>query len=288
MKNKLGRFSRCFAVVGSVILFFGVSSAPAKPAVKKLLVVTITAGYRHPSVTNAEATLKQLGGQTGIFSVEVAKVDPDSPEFRGADGSTDTNKVHAAMVKVLAEKMSTAALKKYDGVIFANTTGDLPLPDKAAFLKWLKSGKAFIGMHAATDTFRGHKPPDPFIEMIGGEFQSHPKGLFDVECLNQDPKHPACASVPLKWPVKDEIYMIGSHNPKKVHYLLKLDKHPKEGTPGDFPIAWCKMFGKGKVFYTSLGHGAEMWANPDYQKHIIGGIEWALGLKKGDATPQAK
>ena len=56
---------------------------------------------------------------------------------------------------------------------------------------------------------------------------------------------------------------------------------------GRFPVAWCKEFGQGRVFYTSLGHNETVWENKRYQKHILGGIKWTLGLEKGDATPQA-
>src|SRR5213075_2706337 len=115
----------------------------------------------------------------------------------------------------MAQKMTVAALKKYDGVIFANTTGgkgqkggDLPLPDKQGFLDWIKSGKGFIGMHSATDTFRGHTPLDPYVEMIGGEFKHHDRQQAEVDCINQDPKHPATKMLPPIWHVKDEIYLL--------------------------------------------------------------------------------
>src|SRR5690606_15540542 len=112
----------------------------------------------------------------------------------------------------MAEKMTPAALQNYDGVIFANTTGgkdagDLPLPDKQAFLNWIKSGKAFIGMHSATDTFRGHVPLDPYVEMIGGEFKTHGAQAV-VDCINQDPEHPACKDLGATFHLKDEIYIL--------------------------------------------------------------------------------
>jgi hypothetical protein len=71
-----------------------------------------------------------------------------------------------------------------------------------------------------------------------------------------------------------------------VHGLLTLDKHPNTGVPGDYPIAWCKMYGAGRVFYTALGHREEVWESPDFQKHLLGGIKWAVRLERGDAAPQ--
>src|SRR5215471_17961675 len=140
----------------SVSLFAGVLilsdfaiTPSAEAAPKKVLVVTTTMGFRHSSIPTAEKVLAQLAADTGAFTVEYARVEPNDPQFKGADGKPDKEKVHAAIKEVLAEKMSPAALKKYDAVVFANTTGDLPLPDEQAFLDWIKSGKGFVGMHAA-------------------------------------------------------------------------------------------------------------------------------------------
>ena len=136
--------------------------------------------------------------------------------------------------------------------------------------------------------------------MLGAEFKEH-RAQATVDCINQDPKHPACQPLGPTFHLKDEIYLMNGFERSKVHGLLSLDKHPNEPTPGDYPIAWCKMYGKGRVFYTSLGHREDVWdpntpesfkrENPKevseaYQKHILGGIKWALGLEPGDANPQ--
>src|SRR5207245_3635844 len=121
----------------------------------------------------------------------------------------------------MAQKMTAEALKNYDGVVFANTTGDLPVPDKQAFLDWIKSGKGFIGMHSASDTYHGFSP---YAEMLGGEFQTHHAQAV-VDCINEDPKHPACRDLGPTFHLKDEIYLQKNYDPKKVHDLLTLDKH---------------------------------------------------------------
>src|SRR5687767_560130 len=121
-------------------LLFLVLIAPAQAATpKKLLVVTVTKGFRHSSIPTAEKILADIAKTSGAFTVDFARVEPSDPQFKGADGKPDKAKVDAAIVKVLADKMSPEALKQYDGVIFANTTGDLPLPDKQAFIDWIKS-----------------------------------------------------------------------------------------------------------------------------------------------------
>src|SRR5256886_15569690 len=122
----------------------------ASAAPKRVLVVTVTKGFRHSSIPTAEKVLGELAQKSGAFTLDFVRTDEE-----------------------MAQKMTADSLKSFDGVIFANTTGDLPLPDKQAFPNWIKSGKAFIGMHSARDTFRGHKPPDPYVEMLAGAVIGH-------------------------------------------------------------------------------------------------------------------
>ena len=252
-----------------LVLLLGAALCATAADGKKLLVVTVTKGFRHSSIPTAEKVLGKLAGdQKNGFTVDYARNDEE-----------------------LASKMSAENLKQYDGFVFANTTGILPVPDKQAFLNEIKSGKGFVGMHSASDTFHGKGDSvDPYIEMLGGEFLSH-YAQAGVECLVQDPKHPASKGLGEAYCIEqEEIYLLKNYNADgKVHELLVLDKHPnKKQMLGHFPIAWSKEYGKGKVFYTSLGHREDVWENKRYQQHILGGIRWALGLENGDATPKAK
>jgi type 1 glutamine amidotransferase len=278
-------------IAGAVFLAAAVLTPHAEAAPKSVLVVSTTKGFRHSSIPTAEQVLGELARKSGAFTVEYARVEPNEPQFKGPDGKPDKGKVDAAIQAVLAEKMSPEALKKYDAIVFANTTGELPLPDKEAFMEWIRSGKGFVGMHAATDTFHNYPP---FVEMIGGTFKSH-GAQVSVDILNQDKECPACTHLPGQWTVFDEIYLFKNYDQSKVHNLLSLDKHPNDKTPGHYPISWCKSYGKGRVFYTSLGHREDVWT-PDtpanverknskevaeaFQKHILSGIKWALGLEK--------
>lgn len=323
---------------GAILTLFSIVLTCAA-APKKVLVVTVTTGFRHSSIGTAEKVLEQIGAESGAYTVvdfarqPTIKVPqkpgtPNKPKDLPADADekaqtkykADMQKFEAAQKKYEADlekwnasqdevkaaqkkfdegvkesltKLSPENLKNYDAVIFANTTGDLPLPDKQAFIDWVKNGGALIGMHSASDTFHGFRP---YIDMLGGEFLSHGPQV-EVEAINQDKNHPACKHFDSTFKVYDEIYIMKSFNRASVHGLLTLDKEPNKKTPGNYPIAWCKEFGKGKVFYTSLGHREDVW-DPNhkdrknskevaeaYQKHILGGIKWALGLEKGDAAP---
>jgi type 1 glutamine amidotransferase len=275
---------------------FGLT-APAQAAPKKVLVVTVTLGFRHSSIPTAEKVIAELAKESNAFTVDYARVEPNDPQFKGDNGKRDDAKVNAAIKAVLAEKMSPEALKQYDAVIFANTTGDLPLPDKQAFLDWIKSGKGFVGMHSAADTFHGFAG---YLDMLGAEFKIHAPQQLEIQPINQDPECPACAHLGKDWKVFDEIYQMKNFDPAKVHGLLTLDKKPdvRDPSPGVYPVAWCKEYGKGRVFYTSLGHREDVWDPtwPDrknskevaeaYQHHILVGIKWALGLQKMNAKLQ--
>lgn len=332
----LGRNLTCALLVTALAL----PALAAEP--KKVLVVSVTTGFRHSSIPTAEKVITRLGQESGAFTVidyarqptvkvpqrpnppgkpkepgdaaddaAKAKYKSDLARFESAQKrfeaelekfKADEPRVNSAraeydeQLKESLAKLSPENLKKYDAVIFANTTGDLPLPDKQGFIEWVKNGGALIGMHSASDTFHGFRP---YIEMLGGEFQTH-GAQAAVECNVNDTAHPACKHFGSEFKVFDEIYIIKSYEPSSVHELLTLDKHPNTKEPGHYAVAWAKEFGKGKVFYTSLGHREDVW-DPDeknrknppavaeaYQKHILGGIKWALGLEAGDATPQAK
>lgn len=261
----------CVLLLIALVMSSGPKEAAGQPkpgGTKRLLVVTVTKGFRHSSIPTAEKILGELAEKNG-WELDYVRDD------KGDDDD-----------KQLGEKTTAAALKKYDGVIFANTTGNVPLADLEGFISWIKSGKAFIGMHSASDTLHSKDKITPYVEMLGGQFESH-GAQVEVECLNQDPEHPATRHLGKSYTVKDEIYILANFVRSKVHGLLGLDKHPNNKTPGDYPIAWCKEYGRGRVFYTSLGHREDVWESEPYQKHVVGGIKWALGLEPGSGKPQS-
>ncbi|MEX2382867.1 MAG: ThuA domain-containing protein [Opitutales bacterium] len=230
-------------------------------SIKNLLVVTVTKGFRHGSIPTAERVLGEIAERSGEFTVDYVRDDEE-----------------------MAEKMTVEALQNYDGVFFANTTGDLPIPDREAFLLWIRSGKGFMGAHSATDTY--HNFP-PFTDMIGGRFQTHGPQL-EVNVIVEDPHHPATCHYSSSFDIYDEIYILRDFHRDRVHGLLTLNQQPQPNNrkPGDYPIAWTKNYSEGRVFYTSLGHRDDVWESEDYQKHLIGGIRWALGLVEADAAVQ--
>ena len=272
----------------------------SKHTTKKLLVVSVTTGFRHTSIPDLEKMLAELGANSGEFTVDYVQQPAELNDRRPGPSATPEQrqaytdaqlKGRTALTNEL-QKLSPENLKHYDGVVFASTTGELPIPDPQGFLDWIKAGHAFIGIHAASDTFH-HWPG--YLEMLGGEFDHHGQQL-SVDCLNQDPQNPATASLPQVWTIaQEEVYQFKNYDPSKVHELLILDKKPeRSGTPGHYAVSWCKSYGTGRVFYTSIGHREDIIElDPNlqnrknsvktsklYRAHVLGGIEWALGLKK--------
>jgi type 1 glutamine amidotransferase len=272
-----GTTTMFFGLLIAGITAFSLAAPAAQP--KRLLVVSVTKGFRHGSIPTGEMVLAKLARQSGAFTLEF---------LRGGEGDKNDAEVR--------QKMAPVSLAAYDGVIFNNTSGDLAIPDKEHFVNWVKSGKAFIGLHAASDTLHSFAP---YLDMVGAEFLTHHQQV-GVECLNQDPAHPANQHLDGTFAVFDEIYLFKNFHRDRVHGLLWLDKHPNFGYPGDFPISWCKDFGQGRVFYTALGHRDDVWddspnlndrKNPPevaraFQQHLLGGIMWALGLAPGSGEPQ--
>jgi type 1 glutamine amidotransferase len=304
----------------SALLLSLTASMQAADAPKKLLVVTVTTGFRHSSIETAEKVLAELGQKSGAWTVDFVHQpegqpkNPGKPPVKQPKDTDDTfkakqeaystaladynaaNKVWNDKIKAyMADKMAMDKIKDYDGFVFANTTGDLLFPDRDGFVELIKGGKAFVAMHSGSDTYH---PFRGYVDMLGGEFETH-KAQVEIQPILHDPAHPATKPIPTGFRVFDEIYIIKTFEKSKVHGLMGLDAHPNDKTPGYFPVSWCKEFGQGRVFYTSLGHREDVWDptwkadtkdrknTPEiahiYQEHILGGIKWALKLIEGDA-----
>jgi type 1 glutamine amidotransferase len=190
------------------------------------------------------------------------------------------------------------------------TNGNLRFTDaqKKSLLDFVSGGNGFIGVHCASLTFYDYPA---FGEMLGGYFQRNlPQGTIAVLRV-EDANHPATRMLGAGWPVVDEFYLFGSapwdaskpndnidvlfknkipmgFSRNRVRVLLSLDtekmdlsKQPHLVRGGDYPQAWTREYGKGRSFYTSLGHRDDIWSNdPVFRAHILGGIRWALGLEQ--------
>jgi uncharacterized protein len=266
------------------------AKAPASQApIKKLLFLTHAALYKHTSLGPAEKAVTELGKTGGyeVTTVEGYKQDPKQLDL---------------------SFFTPDYLNQFDGVMMM-TNGNLPFSDaqKKMLTDFVRGGKALIGAHCASLTLYNY--PE-FGEMLGGYFNRNlPQGTIAVLKV-EDTKHPATKMLGAGWPLVDEFYLFGTapwdaarpddnidvlfknkipmgFSRSKVHVLLSLDtermdmsKQPNLVRGGDYPQAWTKEYGKGRTFYTSLGHRDDIWSGDAvFRAHINGGIRWALGLE---------
>jgi type 1 glutamine amidotransferase len=210
-----------------------------------VLVFSKTTGFRHDSIPLAIAAIQKLGKDHG-FQVDATE---DSETF------TD-------------EK-----LKPYDLIIFASTTGD-PLNDdqQKAMERFVESGKGWMGIHAASDT---EYDWPWYAELVGAYFKSHPPGGQRVHVKIENRGNPGTIDLPRLWIRPDEWYDWRANPRGKVTVLASLDEGFYKNDPQDHPIAWCHWQGKGRAWYTEMGHFKEAYSEPEFVKHLYGGLMWA-------------
>jgi type 1 glutamine amidotransferase len=230
---------------------------------KRLLLITESRGFVH-SVVNRQKKDTCLVEKTFI---ELAKKNP----FFEVEYTQDSRNA-----------ITADNLKKFDAVFFY-TTGELPLTDaqKSDLLAFIRSGKGFGGSHCATDTFYKWKE---YGELIGGYFDGHPWHQ-KVKVIVEDKKHAATKHLGDSFEITDEIYQFRTpYSRDKLHVLMKLDmdsvKNPGKRADKDNALAWTHEYGKGRVFYTALGHREEVWNDPRFQQHVIGGLRYMFGMEK--------
>ena len=244
---------------------------PASPR-KRLLFIGDEKGFRHEAISHAMATIERLGRETGLWDTHIR---------------TDTEPLTKKKLEY-----NTKNLNDFDAVMFY-TGGTLAMDDqqKADFLSFIHDdGKGFIGVHSATIT--NVKWPE-FGEMLGGFFDQHPWGTFDAPILVEDAKFPGMQQWPKEFVIKDEIYQVKNFSRDNTRVLMRVDpgkvdltNNRVHRTDKDFAVSWAKMYGKGRVFYSTLGHVTENWDSPQMQAMYVGAIKWALGLVDADVTPR--
>ncbi len=196
-------------------------------------------------------------------------------------------------------------LKGFDAIFFYTTwdltqaVGDknppMTLEGKVALLEAIRSGKGFLGTHSAADTFLSPGPEfetqtmekrDPYIQMIGGEFIRHgPQQEATMRVVS--PHFPGVEKLGTEFKIKDEWYSLKNFAPD-LHVILVQVTQGMAGTDyqrPDYPATWARKYGKGRVFYTSMGHREDVWTNPIFQSVLLGGIAWAVGNVKATVPP---
>ncbi|MDA0348922.1 MAG: ThuA domain-containing protein [Verrucomicrobia bacterium] len=259
------------------------SQATVKPKKeRRALVFYRSEGFIHTSVPTANLALEEMAKKTKAFSVDLAD-----------------------QYNVFTKKN----LEQYDAIIFNNTT-HLKFPEESqrqAILDFINSGKGIVGIHAATDNFYEWEAG---AAMMGGQFSGHPwtnDGTYAFKV--DDPSHPLNAVFRERgfWH-SDEIYQYDPgtfQGEENLRILISLDmtkestaarlsdpkfaKHNAKFKPGlrEVPVSWIRTLGKGRLFNTNFGHNESTYAKPVIMKHLLDGIQYALGDLDADSTPSA-
>lgn len=267
------------------------SGAPTRaqaPSAKKHVLAwgDVRWGYQHDSISHAMATIERLGRETGAYDTWIRT---DSQPITKTPIEFKTGTGIATGEQFLAHNLTF-----YDAIFFFGVR-EIEITDqqKADLLSFVKDdGKGLVVAHSAATAFFSW--PE-FGEMLGGRFDEHPWGITDAAVIVDDPKFPAMRKFPLRVMLNDEFYQIKDFSRDKMRVLAHLDistldmKKPLvHRTDGDFPAAWAKTYGKGRVFYSILGHSVESWDNPIIQQMYFQALRWSLRQVDGDTTPQPK
>jgi uncharacterized protein len=229
---------------------------------------------QHASVSHALAVIERLGYESGAYDTYIR---------------TDSHIIANQPLRTTGEPASGGpSLRNIDGIFFVGHR-EVPLDDqqKVQLLAFVRNGGGFVAAHTATTAFLSW--PE-FGELLGGRYDEHPWGNAPGTIITEDPAFPATRHFPPTFTFNDEFYQSKDFSRGQSRVLLRLDVSRMPPNPGlrttDIPLAWAKMYGKGRVFYSSLGHAASTWDNRDVAQMYFEAIRWSLGLVDGDATPR--
>jgi hypothetical protein len=260
------------AVTGAAWLLPAQRPANNAPKKRKVLAIGQVKGFQHDATSHAMATIWKIGQETGLWDTYIR---------------TDTQLITKQKLAGNAKNLD------YFDAVFFYTTGELDLTgdqkkDLISFVK--EDGKGYIGAHSAADTL--YKWPE-YGEMVGGYFDQHPWNQFDAPVIVEDRGFPATRHFAGTFNIHDEIYQFKDFSRDRVRVLMRLDaskidlaRRGVHRTDKDFAVTWVRDYGKGRVFYSTLGHREEVWDRKDVQQMWLEAVKWAMGLTKGDATPR--
>lgn len=240
--------THAFALVLVAAATVVTESTEARPAEQRVLLVTEARGFVHESIRDAEAFFAGLGRRSSRYDVIQLSA---------------------------AAELTHARLRRADAVVFANTTGELPLPSRRGFLRFVRRGGGFVGTHSASDTL--HSWP-AYARLLGGEFVRHGR-VQPGRVLLSRPGHPVTRDLPRSFRLTDEFYEFATPRPEGSRVVLRLDPGSvADEMQQDLPVAWARPFGRGRVFYNALGHRPETWRDPRFRLVVKRGLRWVLGL----------
>jgi uncharacterized protein len=224
-----------------------VAAAPAEAAQQRVLVVSEARAFVHDSIPAATAFFDALGERSASYEVI---------QLGGA------------------AELTRRRLRRADAVVFASTSGELPLPDRRALLRFVRRGGAFVGTHSASDTL--HSWPG-YERLLGAEFVRH-GAIQPGRLIVSGRPHPITRGLPGSFDLTEEFYEFAAPVPRGTRVLVRLDPESvRDELRQRLPLVWARRYGKGRVFYNALGHRTETWADRTFRRILSRGVAWALG-----------
>jgi type 1 glutamine amidotransferase len=233
---------------------------------------------QHDSVSHALAVIERLGYESGVYDTYIRT---DSSVISKHPTMTDGKPASGG-----------PSLSNVDAIFFlGHREIQLDPQQKTDLLSFVKEdGKGFVAGHTASTAFESW--PE-FGEMLGARYDGHPWNTAYGSVINEDAAFPATKHFPAVFNLTDEFYQSRAYSRDQIRVLLRLDVSKMPANPevhrtdGDFPLAWARMYGKGRVFYAAFGHAAATWDNPDVYRMYFEAIKWSLGLTDADVTPRS-
>ena len=228
---------------------------------------------QHDSIGHALAVVERLGYDSGLWDTLIR---------------TDSNIVTKAPKKTDGTPASGGpSLANVDAIFFMGHR-DVPLDagQKEELLQFVRGGHGFVAAHVGLTAFESW--PE-FLDLIGARFDQHPI-VGSGTIVNENPEFPATRHFPSSFAFNDEFYQPKELSREKVDVLLRLDLTNVPANPalhlnGDYPLAWAKTYGKGRVFFSSFGHASTVWDIRDVQQMYFEAMRWALGMSDKEPIP---
>lgn len=255
------------------------ADVPSGPPKKHLLIWADTRNgiAQHESTGHAAAIIEELGYKSGLWSSDIR---------------TDSNIIAKRPRMTTGEPASGGpSLCNVDAIFFLGHREIELSPEQRAELLWFvhDAGKGFVAAHTALTAFASWPQ---FDELLGGQFDNHPWNTTTAHVLVSDPKFPGMEKFGSDFTIRDELYQAKNFQAAQSHVIMRLDTSSVDMTRPQvvaadypYPLAWAKMYGKGRVFYSTFGHADAIWDDPRVQDMYLNAIKWALRLVDADVTP---
>jgi type 1 glutamine amidotransferase len=230
---------------------------------------------QHDFTSHALAVVERLGYESGLWDTYIR---------------TDSNIIANTAFKTDGTAASGGpSLSNVDGIFFlGHREIEMTAKQKEELLAFVRSGHGFVAAHTGLTAFESW--PE-FGEMLGGQYDGH---LYTgpARVINEQPGFPAVKHLPTEFDYTDEFYKAKTFSRAKIDVLLRFNPANVPDTSvakdGDYPLAWVKKYGQGRVFYGSFSHATELWDRRDIQLMYLEAIKWSLGLTQAEPTPHTR